>query len=166
MPSKSEVIVLVGPMGVGKSTVGRKLANSIGYDFRDTDSIFVKNHGAISDFFAAHGESAFRAIEEQIVAGAISQAGVVATGGGAVLSEATRELLKQATVVYLATDGTHMGKRLSQGSRPLLKNGLSDWTKIYNERKPIYEGIADVTIDSSGHPIKQTVNEIREALAI
>ena len=166
MPGKSEVIVLVGPMGVGKSTVGRKLANSIGVDFRDTDSIFVKLHGSISEFFEANGEAKFRAIEEQIVADAISQPGVVATGGGAVLSESTRQLLKSATVVYLATDGTHMGKRLSQGSRPLLKNGLSDWTKIYNERKPIYAGIADVTIDSSGHPIKQTVSEIREALAI
>ena len=166
MVSKSDVIVLIGPMGVGKSTVGKKLANSIGVNFRDTDSIFVKEHGAISDYFDAHGEEAFRKIEEQIVADAISVAGVVATGGGAVLSAKTRERLRNATVVYLATDGTHMAKRLSQGSRPLLKNGLADWNRIYAERKPIYAEIADVTIDSSGHPIKQTVTEIREALAI
>ncbi len=166
MVSKSDVIVLIGPMGVGKSTVGKKLANAIGVEFRDTDSIFVKAHGAISEFFETHGEEAFRKIEEQIVADAIAIGGVVATGGGAVLSASTRDRLRNATVVYLATDGTHMAKRLSQGSRPLLKNGLSDWNRIYAERKPIYSEIADVTIDSSGHPIKQTVTEIREALAI
>lgn len=166
MVSKAEVIVLVGPMGVGKSTVGRKLANAIGSNFRDTDTMFTKLHGPISDFFSKHGEKHFRVIEEQIVAEAISVPGVVATGGGAVLSEATREKLKNATVVYLATDGTHMARRLSQGSRPLLQNGLKDWTRIYEERKPIYAAIADVSIDSSGHPIKQTVAEIREALKI
>lgn len=166
MVSKAEVIVLVGPMGVGKSTVGRKLANAIGVEFRDTDSIFTKTNGAISEFFEKHGEQSFREIEERIVAEAISVPGVVATGGGAILSATTRERLKNATVVYLATDGTHMAKRLSQGSRPLLQDGLKDWTRIYEQRKPVYEAIADVVIDSSGHPIKQTVTEIREALAI
>ncbi|MEN9749063.1 MAG: hypothetical protein RL149_141 [Actinomycetota bacterium] len=166
MVSKAEVIVLVGPMGVGKSTVGRKLANAIGVNFRDTDTIFTKTHGPIAEFFSQHGEQEFRALEEQIVAEAISTPGVVATGGGAVLSTTTREKLKSATVVYLATDGTHMAKRLSQGSRPLLQAGLKDWTRIYEERKPIYDAIADVSIDSSGHPIKQTVAEIREALNI
>lgn len=165
MVAKAEVIVLVGPMGVGKSTVGRKLANTIGVDFLDTDVLFVKQHGAISDFFAEHGEAKFREIEEGIVAEAIAKPGVIATGGGSVLSEKTRQALKAATVVYLATDGTHMAKRLSQGSRPLLQNGLVDWNRIYAERKPIYEAIADVIIDSSGHPIKQTVTEIREALS-
>lgn len=166
MVAKAEVIVLVGPMGVGKSTVGRKLANSIGVDFVDTDATFVKQHGPITEFFAEHGEAKFRELEEHLVAQSISKPGVVATGGGSVLSENTRQALKDVTVVYLSTNGTHMAKRLSQGSRPLLQNGLSDWNRIYAERKPIYEAIADVTIDSSGHPIKQTVIEIREALSI
>lgn len=166
MVSKDQVIVIVGPMGVGKTTVGKKLANAIGLPFRDTDALFVKEHGNITDFFREQGEERFREIESQIVAQAVSEPGVVATGGGAVLSEATRKVLAGVSVVYLATDGTHMAKRLSQGSRPLLKNGLSDWSKIYSERKPLYELVADITIDSSGHPIRQTVTEIREALAI
>ena len=166
MVSKEQVIVLVGPMGVGKTTVGKKLANSIGLPFKDTDAIFIKEHGNITEFFREQSEERFREIESQIVAEAISEPGVVATGGGAVLSEANRRMLAGVTVVYLATDGTHMAKRLSQGSRPLLKNGLSDWNKIYSERKPLYELVADITIDSSGHPIKQTVTEIREALSI
>jgi shikimate kinase len=166
MVSKADVIVLVGPMGVGKSTVGKKLANSMGLAFSDTDATFTKQYGNIAEFFAVSGEEQFRAIEEQLVAKAVSAPGVVATGGGSVLSAKTRDLLTGATVVYLATDGTHMAKRLSQGNRPLLKNGLTDWNRIYSERKPIYEAIADITIDSSGHPIKQTVTEIREALGL
>lgn len=166
MANKDQVIVLVGPMGVGKTTVGKKLANAIGLDFRDTDALFTKEFGNISEFFAQHGEERFRELEASIVAMALSEPGVIATGGGAVLTEANREVMSRATVVYLATDGTHMAKRISQGSRPLLKNGLTDWNKIYSARKPLYEQVADVTIDSSGHPIKQTVTEIREALGI
>lgn len=166
MVNKEQVIVLVGPMGVGKTTVGKKLANALGLDFRDTDALFTKEHGNITEFFAKHGEDRFRELEASIIAEALSQPGVIATGGGAVLTEANREAMSGATVVYLATDGTHMAKRISQGSRPLLKNGLTDWNRIYSARKPLYEQVADITIDSSGHPIKQTVIEIREALGI
>ena len=166
MVNKDQVIVLVGPMGVGKTTVGKKLANAIGLDFRDTDALFTQEHGSIAEFFAQHGEERFRELEALIVADALSEPGVIATGGGAVLTEANREAMSRATVVYLATDGTHMAKRISQGSRPLLKNGLTDWNQIYSARKPLYEQVADVKIDSSGHPIKQTVTEIREALGI
>ena len=74
--------------------------------------------------------------------------------------------MKNATVVYLATDGKHMGSRLRNGSRPLLKNGMEDWKRIYDSRKSIYEATADVTIDTSGHPLAQTISEIRERLSI
>lgn len=157
-------IVLVGPAGVGKTTVGKKLASVLGLSFLDTDSLFVKDHGSISDFFSAHGEAAFRKLEEDYLAYALGLHSVIATGGGAVLSESNRQSLKQATVVYLATDGTHMQKRISQGNRPLIKNGIADWRKIYEQRKHLYEAVADITIDCSGHPIKQTIAEIRTAL--
>lgn len=90
----------------------------------------------------------------------------MATGGGAVLLEKSRELLKSATVVYLATDGKHMASRLRNSSRPLIKNGIDDWKRIYDSRKTIYEQTADVTIDTSGHPLAQTIAEIRERLSI
>lgn len=159
-----QTIVLVGPMGVGKTTVGRKLAASLELDFRDTDLIFKSQHGPIDTFFAEQGEPKFRALEGVIVEEAISKPGVVATGGGVVLSEQTREKLKATTVVYLSTDGTHMAQRLSQGKRPLIQNGLADWKRIYTDRKPLYEEVADFTIDCSGQPIKVTVTEIIEAL--
>jgi len=157
-------IVLVGPAGVGKTTVGKKLANNLGLQFLDTDALFVKDHGPISEFFAANGEAAFRRLEEDYLAYALNHAGVIGTGGGAILSELNRLALQAATVVYLKTDGTHMQKRLSQGTRPLLQNGIDDWRRLYAERKPIYESVADITIDCSGHPIRQTLSEIKAEL--
>ena len=166
MPSKSDVIVLIGPMGVGKSTVGKKLARALKVPFCDTDNLVVEEHGKIADFFTQHGEAAFREIEHLALARALRSPGIVATGGGAVLLEKSRELLKNATVVYLATDGKHMSSRLRNGSRPLLKNGMDDWKRIYDSRRSTYESTADVTIDTSGHPLAQTIAEIRERLSI
>ena len=166
MPAKSDVIVLIGPMGVGKSTVGKKLARALKIPFCDTDNLIADEHGKIADYFAEHGEEAFREVEHLALARALKSPGIVATGGGAVLLEKSRELLKDATVVYLSTDGKHMGSRLRNGSRPLLKNGMDDWKRIYDSRKSIYESTADVTIDTSGHPLAQTISEIRERLSI
>jgi shikimate kinase len=166
MLAKSDVIVLIGPMGVGKSTVGKKLARALKVPFCDTDNLIVDEHGKIADFFAVQGEEAFREVEHLALARALKSPGIVATGGGAVLLEKSRELLKNATVVYLATDGKHIGSRLRNGSRPLLKNGLDDWKRIYESRKPIYEATADLKIDTSGHPLAQTISEIRERLSI
>jgi shikimate kinase len=166
MPTKSEVIVLIGPMGVGKTTVGKKLARAIKVPFYDTDNLITQEHGSISDYFVNHGEDAFRQLEHLALRQAIATPGVVATGGGAVLLEQSRDLLKDATVVYLATDGKHMASRLKKSSRPLLKNGIDDWRRIYDARKSVYESTADVTIDTSGHPLAQTISEIRERLNI
>lgn len=161
---KSDTFVLVGPMGVGKTTVGRKLATALNTEFRDTDQIFVRRHGPISEFFATQGEERFRELERAIVDEAIGSAGVVATGGGVVLDAANRSKLKSATVLYLSTDGTHMANRLKQGKRPLIENGLADWKRIYDERRALYESVADMTLDCSGKPIKVTVEEIVEAI--
>lgn len=166
MPAKSEVIVLIGPMGVGKTTVGKKLARAIRVPFCDTDSLISQQHGSISDYFANHSEDEFRQVEHLALKQALEGPGVVATGGGAVLLEKSRVLLRDATVVYLATDGKHMASRIKNGSRPLLKNGIEDWKRIYESRKAFYESTADVTIDTSGHPLAQTISEIRERLSI
>lgn len=160
----SEVLVLVGPMGVGKTTVGKKLAKALGLPFVDTDSIVVEQHGAIADIFAAQGEQVFRGFEEDAVAQAISGPAVVATGGGAVLSELTRARLANTTVIYLSTDGKHIASRLRAGNRPLVKNGVEDWRRIYKERKPIYTQVADITVDTSGQSLSTTISEIRKEL--
>jgi shikimate kinase len=91
---------------------------------------------------------------------------VVATGGGAVLSELNRQALKSVTVIYLSTDGRHIKSRLKGTKRPLMKNGFDDWIRIYDERKPIYESIADLTINTSGQSLSTTVNEIKQKLGL
>lgn len=167
MPSKAEVIVLIGPMGVGKTTVGKKLAKALKVSFTDTDAVIASQHGPIAELFKNHGEEHFRALEQDVVAAALSVGGVIATGGGAILSKKTRDALaSSATVFYLATDGKHIASRLLGSKRPLLNKGTADWQRIYDERKPVYEASADFTIDTSGQPLKTTVNAIIDRLEV
>jgi shikimate kinase len=162
--NKSDVVVLIGPMGVGKTTVGKKLARSLKLPFVDTDSIVVEEHGEIAKIFETRGEPYFRSLEENAVAKALSAPAVVATGGGAVLSEKTQQLLASATVIYLSTDGRHIKGRLRGSKRPLIKNGFEDWQRIYDQRKPLYSSVADITVDTSGQTLGNTVSEIKEKL--
>lgn len=165
MPKKTEVIVLIGPMGVGKTTIGKKLARAIKATFRDTDSLFVNKYGPIADFFAAEGEPRFRELESEIVREAVLSPGVIATGGGAPLRSETQAALKDhAFVIYLATDGKHMSSRLSHGNRPLLTDGLESWKAIYEQRKPTYESVADAIIDTSNKPLAAIIEEIKQEL--
>lgn len=151
-------------MGVGKTTIGKKLAKRLEVPFIDTDVMITKLHGEIAQIFSIQGEPKFREYEEACVLEAIAKPGVVATGGGAVLSEHTRAALSEAKVVYLATDGKHMSSRLSGGNRPLLKEGIADWRRIYESRRDLYEQVADITIDTSGSPLKALVEEIATRL--
>jgi shikimate kinase len=164
--SKTGAIVLVGPMGVGKTTIGKKLARSLQLPFIDTDLLIVRQHGEIPKIFEALGEAGFRKLEEEAVLKAISAPAVVATGGGAVLSSVTRTALTQTRVVYLSTDGNHMASRLNNGSRPLLQNGMHDWRKIYESRRSLYEQVADFTVDTSKLPLKGIVEIIQERLRL
>ena len=162
--ASSTAIVLVGPMGVGKTTIGRRLAKELKLPFVDTDVLVSNEHGAISEIFEEFGEAHFRDLEEDAVMSQLAKNAVVATGGGAVLSARTREALSVATVVYLFTDGRHIANRLAKGNRPLLKHGLGDWRAIYESRKPYYEAVADITVDTSGVSLSETIKIIREKI--
>ena len=151
-------------MGVGKTTVGKKLAKRLDLPFVDTDAVITKNHGDISAIFADRGEPAFREIESDVLVSLLNEPAVISTGGGAVLHEKSREALSLATVVYLSTDGKHIASRLKGGNRPLIKNGISDWRQIYNSRKPLYEQVADFTVDTSNSSLLQTIDAILEGL--
>ncbi|MCW2831955.1 MAG: shikimate kinase, partial [Aeromicrobium sp.] len=99
----SPVVVLVGPPGAGKSTVGARIAERLGVAFRDSDTDIETGQGtSVQDIFIDHGEAHFRALEEQAVAAALTEHdGVLALGGGAVMSDATRALLEGHRVVFL-----------------------------------------------------------------
>jgi shikimate kinase len=151
-------------MGVGKSTIGKKLGRRLGLPFVDTDVIVTNAHGDIPEIFEKEGESAFRNYEEQALREALEVVQVVATGGGAVLSGTNQRMLENAVVIYLSTSGLHMKSRLENGNRPLLKNGIADWKAIYESRKPLYERLATFEIDTSAAGLGKTMDAICEKL--
>ena len=157
-------ILLIGPMGVGKTTVGKKLAKALAVGFLDTDKEVVKYHGHIPRIFSEHGESYFRELETKALENSLDKAGVIATGGGIVLAPENQEILSKNFVVYLATNGTHMRSRLLARPRPLLRNGMEDWRRIYEERRSHYERLSKLQIDTSGKSLGTVVDEILEAV--
>jgi len=160
----TKTVVLTGPMGAGKSSIGRRVAKKIGARFTDTDSVIVARHGAIANIFAEHGEEEFRRIEREVVAEAIADGGVVALGGGAVLAPETRELLRQHLVIFLDVNEHTIASRIRGAKRPLLneEDPVEAWRRIANARRPIYEDIADVRYDTSHGPIKAVVESAAE----
>ena len=157
-------VVLIGPMGVGKTTIGKKLAKRLEVPFVDTDVLITNAHGEIPEIFENQGEAIFRTYEEKALKDALTENQVVATGGGAVLSGENQRALETATVIYLSTNGLHMRARLSNGNRPLLKNGMTDWKEIYESRKPLYERLATFEIDTSAAGLGKIIDTICEKL--
>lgn len=153
-------VVLVGPMGVGKTTVGKKLARELEVNFVDTDKEIVTKHGSIDLLFEELGESGFRTIESEVLASCLSGDGVLATGGGVVTVSANRDLLANHSVIYLSTDGKHIPARVSRRTRPLLASGDLTWESIYETRKPLYESVSSAEVDTSGKSLAEIVAEV------
>ena len=153
-------LVLVGPMGVGKTTVGKKLAKELNTSFVDTDKIIASEHGPISTVFERLGEPGFREIESSVLTRCLEGSGVVATGGGVVTTEANRKALRAHNVVYLATDGKHIASRLSTRNRPLRNSDPDTWSSIYESRKPFYKEVATHEVEVSGKSLSAIVSEI------
>ncbi len=143
--------VFVGPMAAGKTKVGKRVARHLGLGFLDTDQVIVARHGAIADIFRDRGEPAFRALEREVVVEALRSDGIVSLGGGAVLDTDTRADLRDETVVFLHAPAHVVAGRLSReaGKRPLVAGGIADWERIFAERRPIYDALADHTVDTS-----------------
>ena len=157
-------VALIGPMGAGKTSVGRRLARHLGGRFVDTDAVIAAEHGPIPHLFATVGEGAFRALERDVVQRELRAGGVVALGGGAVLDESTRAALADCTVVLLTVSEEAVAARLESGSRPLLTEGLASWRRIAAEREPLYRALADVTVDTSRRPMTKIAAELAEQL--
>jgi shikimate kinase len=153
-------LVLVGPMGVGKTTVGKKLAKELNTSFVDTDKLISAEHGSISSVFERLGEPGFRKIESEVLARCLEGVGVVATGGGVVTTESNRKLLKSHNVIYLSTNGQNIASRISPRNRPLLSDGSDSWSSIYESRKPLYLQVATHEVDTSGKSLSNIVSEI------
>lgn len=164
-------IVLVGLMGAGKTTVGRRLANRLDLSFVDADTEIEKAAGSsIADIFKEFGEAHFRDGEQRVIHRLLGEGPqVLATGGGAFMNPKTREHAQENGIsIWLKADLDVLMKRVSKRShRPLLQNDdpKAVMKRLIDERYPIY-ATADLTIDSKEGPHDAVVDEIVHALAI
>ena len=157
-------------MAVGKSAIGHQLAQQLGVPFVDTDAVIVAAHGSIADIFAGRGEHAFREIEARTVADVVEAAEgtttVVSLGGGAVLDSGTQQLIGRCTVVYLECDADTVAGRIARNSgRPLLAgDAMGRWTAMFATRKPVYERLADITLDVCHGSVSELGRRLEAAL--
>ena len=163
------MIVLIGPMGAGKTTVGGLVADRLGTTLRDTDHDVEATAGrSISEIFVDEGEAAYRALERAAVAEALAtHDGVLSLGGGAVLDPATRDLLAGHDVVFLEVGLSDAVKRVGLGTaRPLLLGNVRSRIKaLLDERTPVYESVATLTVATDGREPAEVADEIVSALA-
>ncbi|MEV7170899.1 shikimate kinase [Streptomyces sp. JL4002] len=164
------LVVLVGPMGSGKSTVGALLAERLGVPYRDTDADIVASQGRpISDIFVDEGEPYFRELERQAVAAAVAEhGGVLALGGGAVLDEGTRGLLAGLPVAYLSMDVEEAVRRVGLGAaRPLLAvNPRRQWRELMEARRPLYTEVARVVVPTDDRTPAEVAQAVLDALEL
>jgi shikimate kinase len=162
------VVVLVGPPGAGKTTVGRVLARRLDVEFTDVDAVIVQRAGkSISDMFLQDGEDAFRALERQVVAEALTATdGVLALGGGSVLAAQTRERLRGHRVVHLKVGVTDGLRRTGMSTaRPLLAgvNPRATFKALLEARAPLYREVASIEVDTDRRSANQVVRAVLEA---
>ena len=153
-------LVFIGPMAAGKTEIGKRVARQLEVPFIDTDKRIALAYGPISEIFEREGEEYFRVLEREVVSEALGEEAVVSLGGGAVLNLETREELAECTVVFLSATAEAVESRINTVTRPLLKNGIQDWQRIYDQRLPIYEALATIRFDTSEQPVDDLAADI------
>ncbi len=163
-------LYLIGPMGSGKTAVGKRLAAVLGKQFFDSDAEIERRTGVdIRYIFEKEGEQRFREREREVIADLAALDGVVvATGGGAVLDPANRErLARTGTVVYLqATVDAQLQRTKPSRSRPLLMNDdpRAVLERLFAIREPLYDEIADIRVDTTGRQVRAVAADVRSQL--
>ncbi|MDC9725284.1 MAG: shikimate kinase AroK [Gammaproteobacteria bacterium] len=163
-------VFLVGPMGAGKSTVGRQLAKALGRDFYDSDKEIEKRTGvSISWIFEMEGEEGFRVREQKVIDDLTKLKDIVlATGGGAVLSDDNRRALRsRGNVVYLSASAEQLFRRTSKDkTRPLLQTDdpKQEIVELLDKRDPLYKNVADIELRTGDQSIQHAVAEVIKQL--
>lgn len=170
--SKNDSIFLVGLMGAGKTTVGKLLAKHLGKTFVDADHEIEARTGVkIPVIFEIEGETGFRRREESVIADLAGRPNIVlGTGGGAILSERTRELLRtQGTVIYLRGTPEQLYERTRHDkNRPLLQTGdpLAKLRELFVQRDPLYREVADLIVDTGRQSVTSFARQIKDKLEL
>jgi shikimate kinase len=160
-PDAPGPIVVIGPMGAGKSSVGRRVAKALGVPFTDTDRVIAREHGPIPQLFAERGEPAFRELEAAAVRQAMQTGGVVSVGGGAVMHPDTRAAMTGAHVVLLTVTAEAVAARIAGSDRPLIASGgITAWQRILDERAATYAALAHVVLDTSRRPMSRVADDV------
>lgn len=159
-------IILIGPPGAGKTSIGRSLARTLGVDFADTDTLIEQDLSkSIAEIFIEDGEPYFRGVEERICCNALNEKeGVLSLGGGAILSPVTQKAIIKtgATVIFLDVPLKVAAPRIGfNRDRPLLLNSpRQQWQKLMDARRPTYESLATIKYDVDDKSVSQVVKEL------
>jgi len=170
MATINDNIFFVGLMGAGKTTIGKLLAKKLKKTFYDTDHEIEKKLGVkVSVIFELEGEEGFRKRETQMIDELTNKKDIVlATGGGAILSEENRRLLKErGKVIYLNAKPQHLAKRMAfDKDRPLLQQGnmLDTLNNLYQVRHPLYLGVSSFVVDTGQQKTQTIINKIEALL--
>lgn len=148
MSVAGRTVVFIGFMGAGKSTAARSVADIVGHSDDIDRVIEVKTGERVRDYFDQHGESNFRRVEEEVAKDLLSDPSrdAIALGGGSVLSESIRGALRDHIVVWLDVDAETAWRRVAKSERPLVAKGEENFRFLYEERRPLYEELADVVL--------------------
>ena len=165
----NEKVILIGPPGCGKSTVGKLLAKELQLNFLDSDSEVSKRAGkSISDIFLEDGEGKFRELERDVVLDALdSNVGVIALGGGSILdAEVFSRLEREPKVVYLEVSISNAAPRVGFNTdRPLLVgNPRQQWLKLFEARREKYERLGKFRVSTNNRKPKEVVSELKEII--
>lgn len=164
MVNSSPRVVLVGPPGAGKSTIGRRLASALNLPLVDSDALIEQGEGKpCGEVFSQLGEEEFRKLEAGYVARALATGGVVSLGGGAVLTESTRILLQRHTVVWIdVTPEEGIRRTANDTSRPVLdaENREEHYRNLLETREPFYREVADHRVRTDSRPPQRVVAEV------
>lgn len=168
MTDRRPLVVLVGPPGSGKTSVGRALAARLGVDLHDTDAAVEDSAGeSVADIFVVHGEARFRALEAAEVTAALTrERGLLALGGGAVMTPAVRDALAGHRVVFLDVGIADAAIRIGfDRSRPLLAvNPRATWVALMAARRQVYEQVATWRVDTAGRSVEDVATQVEALL--